>query len=263
MKRVLFFLLVIVTLFACQTRGLYCASENEMLYVKRKPSPTEGYYVFVDRFGQQRVPNPDTSRMNRGKDEFMEANEFSCGLALVRDLEGKWRYIDRKGKTVIDADYDWCWSFEEFYHSDLGFRGLARVNNGLVKPSVTGLGTHDGGKYGLINTKGEIVLPIEYDEIMNFDELDRSRWMILKDSLWGLIDDKAKMVVTPQYDYMKYYHGYATVSKNNTWGLINKRGKEVIPLVYDSIAYTSSGSYHVVKEGSSMLLNARGKVVNR
>lgn len=53
-------------------------SESEILYVKRRPNPTEANYVFADRFGQKRIPNPDTSRLNRGKDEFAEANEFSC-----------------------------------------------------------------------------------------------------------------------------------------------------------------------------------------
>lgn len=259
MKNAIILLFIMVTLFACQTRGRYCVSEDEILYVKRKPSPTEGYYVYTDRFGQQRIPNPDVLKP---EDQFMEAREFSCGLAAVRDLQGRWRYINRKGDTVIGPTYDWCWSFEEFYGANLGLRGLARVNNGLRVPPV-GIGWNEGGKYGLINTKGEIVLPVEYDEIMNFDQIDRSRWMIKKDSLWGLIDDKARVVVVPRYEDMKYYHGYATVSKNKKWGLINKRGKEVIPLENDSIAYISDGSYYVVKEGSSMFLNARGKAVNR
>lgn len=79
------------------------------------------------------------------------------------------------------------------------------MNNGIKRWG--GMGWNEGGKYGLIDTKGRVVLPVEYDEIINFDEEDRSRWMIKKDGVWGLIDDKAKIIITPQYDKLDYYRG--------------------------------------------------------
>lgn len=226
-----------------------------MLYVKAKPSPGSRNFVYVDRFGRQKLPDPDTST---SKDEFMEAHEFSCGLALVRGYDGKWRYINRKGETVIDASYDWCWSFEEFYHSDLGLKGLARVNKGLKTPPMTGTGWNDGGKYGLIDTKGKIILPVEYDEIINFDEADRRRWMIKKDSLWGMIDDKGKIIVSPYYDKLNYCGGYAYVEKRKQSGMLDRNGKVIIPLQYDSIFCVAKDTIRVFKNGTPVLMNAKG-----
>lgn len=93
---------------ACASSVSYSVSEDEMLYVKRKPSPERGNYVFTDRFGSQRIPDPDSPDR---KDIFLEAHEFSFGLALVKTKDGKWQYIDRKGNVVIAPDYNWviCW----------------------------------------------------------------------------------------------------------------------------------------------------------
>ncbi|WP_294627925.1 WG repeat-containing protein [uncultured Bacteroides sp.] len=185
----------------------------------------------------------------------MEAHEFSCGLALVRGYDKKWRYINRKGEVVIEAPYDKCWSFGEFYESALGFKGLARVNNGIEK--FGGMGWNEGGKYGLINTRGKVVLPVEYEEIINFDEQDRSRWMIKKDGMWGLI----KLLVSPQYDKLDYYRGYACVEKQHRMGMIDKNGKVVIPLEYDSITRVSDNIIRAYKQGVPILMDRRGKVV--
>lgn len=255
MKTVITFILLAV-LVSCQSRNKYCVSEEDMLYVKAKPSPSSNNFVYVNRFGSQRIPDPDKSKP---EDEFVEAHEFSCGLALVRGYDKKWRYINRKGETVIEAPYDKCWSFGEFYESDLGFKELARVNNGIKR--YGGMGWNEGGKYGLIDTKGRVVLPVEYDEIINFDEEDRSRWMIKKDSVWGLIDDKANIIVVPQYDKLNYLGGNAFVEKNNKTGMLDKNGKVIIPLQYDSIFRISKDTIQVFKKGVPMLMNGRGKQI--
>jgi hypothetical protein len=249
-------LILLVAVCSCQLEMKYCVCEEDILYVKPKPSSDSRNFVYVNRFGRQRIPNPDLSKPS---DEFMEAHEFSCGLALVRGYDKKWRYINSEGDTVIEAPYDKCWSFGEFYESDLGFKGLARVNNGIERWG--GMGWNEGGKYGLIDTKGRVVLPVEYDEIINFDEEDRSRWMVKKDSVWGLIDDKAKIIVPPQYDKLNYFRGYAYVEKNKQSGMLDKNGKVIISLKYDSIFRISKDSIQVFKSGTSILMNAKGKVI--
>ncbi|WP_286151036.1 WG repeat-containing protein [Bacteroides acidifaciens] len=256
MRTLLVISVALLMVISCQSSKEYCICEDDMLYVKAKPSPSSHNFVFTDRFGRQRIPNPDLSKPS---DEFMEAHEFSCGLALVRGYDKKWRYINRKGDTVIEAPYDKCWSFGEFYESDLGFNGLARVNNGIKRWG--GMGWNEGGKYGLIDTKGRVVLPVEYDEIINFDEEDRSRWMIKKDGVWGLIDDKAKIIITPQYDKLDYYRGYACVEKQHRAGMLDKNGKVIVPLRYDSIVRLAGDSVRAYRQGIAVLINKKGKVV--
>lgn len=255
------YLVGIALLLSCQSNDRkYAVTEDEMLYVKAKPSPDSRNFVFVDRFGQQRIPHPDFSKR---KDEFIEAHEFSYGLALVRGYDHKWRYINRKGETVIEASYDRCWSFGEFHYSGLGLKGLARVNNGATDDSFRGSGWNEGGKYGLIDIKGRVVLPVEYEEIVNFNEHDRRRWSIKKEGVWGLMDDKAKVLVPPQFDKLKFMDGVVYVRKGNYEGILDKDGKVNVPLQYDSIGHISSDSIYAFKDGKAILMTLKGKVLSR
>ncbi|MGI7157691.1 WG repeat-containing protein, partial [Campylobacter coli] len=63
------------------------------------------------------------------------------GLARV-GLNGKWGFIDKSGKFVIEPKFDSIWDFSE---------GLAKV--GL------------NGKYGLIDKSGKIVIEPKFDDI--------------------------------------------------------------------------------------------------
>ena len=102
--------------------------------------------------------NKDTGREiikyvnNRGEDvlekaKYRAAGSFSEGLAEV-SLDGKWGYIDKKGKEIIPPKYEITEPFSE---------GLAAV-------SV------NGREYGFINKLGTFVIPPN-----GFDSLNHSR----------------------------------------------------------------------------------------
>jgi hypothetical protein len=92
-----------------------------------------------------------------------------------------------------------------------------------------------GGKYGLIDRQGKVILDNEYDEILGFS------------------------------------HGRARVNKGGTvqyygrveggqWGYINKQGEEVIPLQYDKAWYFTEGLAAVQKDGQWMFIDTLGNV---
>ena len=60
--------------------------------------------------------------------------------------------------------------------------------------------SHSNNKWGIINTKGETIIPFEYSE-----ELSMSKGKIAakKDGKWGLLDTSGKTVLPFEYDYMK------------------------------------------------------------
>lgn len=90
--------------------------------------------------------------IDKGGNKVLEdviGTKFVHGLAAARDPEtGKSGYIDKTGKFVIAPQFELAYPFNE--------SGIAMVSNG------------ESGKYlgeilvGYINTKGEIVIPIEY-----------------------------------------------------------------------------------------------------
>lgn len=81
--------------------------------------------------------------------KYKEMFQFSCGLALVRNSLYQYAYINVHDKPVIPFGlYSWC--------DPLFVCGFARVvqNN----------------KWGIIDTLGNIIVPIEYDQICSINE---------------------------------------------------------------------------------------------
>ncbi|MGV3666760.1 MAG: WG repeat-containing protein [Leptospira bouyouniensis] len=84
---------------------------------------------------------------------------------LARFVEnGKMGFHNERCQKVIVANYDFVYPFE---------KGHAIVCNGCeLKPE----GEHKrivGGSYGLINKKGKLVVPVQYEAILSFDAKKR------------------------------------------------------------------------------------------
>ena len=81
---------------------------------------------------------------------YKEMYPFSCGLSMVRNQSYGYAYVNRYNEVVVPfGKYSWC---------DSGFVcGYARV----VKYSII----DEKDKWGIIDTKGNVVVPFEYDKI--------------------------------------------------------------------------------------------------
>ena len=127
-------------------------------------------------------------------------------------------------------------------------------------------------KYGVIDTRGNIKIYVEYDEIgidpSQFEKNDIKNGYILvnnlipvrKDKLWGLYNKNGKLVVNIEYDSFGYiassnkdamnllvipnYDVIVTCS-NKKYGLINSSGRVLIGTLTDDIYLTiESGENH-------------------
>ena len=85
-------------------------------------------------------------------------NEKNIGeVNVLMDDMHQWGVIDNNGNIIVPfGKYDWIDSFDQ---------GLARVNI-RISQEDNRYGTMK--KWGIINERGEEVLPLEYDEIWNF-----------------------------------------------------------------------------------------------
>ena len=95
------------------------------------------------------------------------ADSFRDELAIVRDVKtGKYGFINVKNEVVIPFLYDEVNIFGDHRLSNNGFNNLALVNIGMPEayhlPIV--------GEWGLINKKGEEVVPVKYKEICPVSE---------------------------------------------------------------------------------------------
>ncbi|XDD46197.1 WG repeat-containing protein [Leptospira sp. WS39.C2] len=88
---------------------------------------------------------------------------------LARYVEnGKMGFHNERCQKVIEAKFDFVYPFEN---------GYAIVCNGCESKKEEEHSRIVGGKYGIINKKGKIVIPIEYEAILNIDAKRRSAEM--------------------------------------------------------------------------------------
>lgn len=170
------------------------------------------------------------------------AKDFSEGMAAVMDIKTKkWGYINARGDTVIPFQYDDVSRFGYDRFGDLAFNGLAYVNIGISAENKNMLFTD--GKWGLINKKGEVVLPIKYGDILYASEGiaaiyegETIRENAMKDDnsmfpgKMGFINSAGEVIIPPQYDFSYgayFFNGVVEVKKDGKTFFINRKGEIV------------------------------------
>ena len=160
---------------------------------------------------------------------------FSAGLAPARQIK-KWGYLGQDGR----------WKIEPFFSDARPFReGVAAVQVGgkdaiinktsyfegivpaldLAPPQGDRMvPASAGGKWGLINTRGNYVLEPLMDEIL---EAKQGRIPFRKETAWGFLDLAGNVVVPAQYLAVEQFDGdWAVVKKfNGTKGYVNLLGQ--------------------------------------
>lgn len=159
------------------------------------------------------------------------------GLAPVREndkYDGLCGYADKDGNIIIKYQYENAGSFRY---------GFAAVKI--------------GEKWGFINTKGDVVIPPEYDTVSG---MTSDKYAIVKKGeKYGIIDETGTVAVNIQYDEIcthrmlyigwvsmhensEYFipqrmfsDGLVQVRQNDKWGFIDKSGNMIIEPQFDEV----------------------------
>ncbi len=133
--------------------------------------------------------------------KFSSGRDFSEGLAAVYN-NGKYGFINDRGDTVIDFQYDAVLNFSE---------GLASV---VINR-----------KFGFINTKGEAIIEPQFEWVGEFSEGLAS---VKRGKLYGFISKDGEISIEPQFDNVKSFNGgFASVQSEGKWRRINRNGEYV------------------------------------
>lgn len=87
----------------------------------------------------------------------------------------------------------------------------------------------DGKKFGIVDVKGNVVCPIEFDAI--------------------------------ESNYNEHYPGLALVRIGEKYGLVDTQGKTVVGVDYDEIGPMNGGTMEVVLDGESFYIDGQGNRV--
>lgn len=127
------------------------------------------------------------------------------------------------------------------------------------------LPVHKRGKWGIIDTYGNIIVPytLDYDFVSTYDGEYAS---ITKNGKKGCIDKKGNIVIPLIYDAlytgMFSRYGIAKVGNNEKFGLINTTGEIVLPIEYDDIGnHAEEGLIRIYKNGKYGMVNVLGNIV--
>jgi hypothetical protein len=162
---------------------------------------------------------------------------------------GKWIFIDKSGKAVMETPYTEVGSFHD---------GLAPVKS--------------NDKWGYIDKAGKIVVPPRFE---NADELRDGMGAVLLGHRWGFIGKSGEQVVEPRYPSrielmggqiimgVGFSNGLAWVGNGpGKWGVIDSSGQFVIPPQYGSYGSDFSDGLAAVKtQGKTCIIDKSGKVL--
>lgn len=212
---------------------------NKTFIVAIRPSLQQNnlLYGLVDINGKELLP---------AKYDYLDelGNHFRFGVGSNEDTkdykdpnakkEILYGLIDKTGKQIIPA---------QFY-------GLNLTNDKdvieVTKAYVDAQGNFLGDKKGLINVKGQELIPIaKYDPF---------------------IYDAARLVGIPKDDnrlkYPFYIEGLMNIALNGKWGAVNKNDKVVVSFEYDFISTFLDGYAVAKKDGVVMYIDKTGKKVD-
>lgn len=172
---------------------------------------------------------------------------ISQGLFTV-NYNGKWGYLDKTGRLVIDTIYDEAKTFsvdglarvkkgnEEFYIDKEG-NNVIPVDKTRSRFDCNRAFVEIDGNLCLIDKNKNIICEIEADEVFGFNKED-SLATIIRNGKALKIDTNGIKVLSTNYEEIgPFINGVAKTSKNNKYGVIRKDGKEIIPIEYDYLDF--------------------------
>lgn len=238
---------------------------NAIIPVKKINGRYEKINDNDEYIGEEKWEEEDKSKYALWKDDelitkftYDECGSENDGLIAVK-RNGKWGYVNEKGKIIIPLKYDASWDKyyvdnsdltgaqkeycyalwkDESLISDFTYDECGSENSGL-------LAVKKGGKWGYLDKTGKVIIPIKYDASWKeyFADLGQS--------------------IQKEYCYAAS-EGYVTLVKNNKWEMRTTDNKLVIlPGIFEKILPVYDGKCWVKKDGKWGVIQLNEAVMDK
>ena len=260
--------------------------ENESHFYKCKLASAKlnGKYGFIDQKGNSVIPI---------KFEKVRSNKVDSFVCAMQN--GKWAFFSCSGEKLTDFNFD---KITESYYDDHNYtyfeRGLCRVErNGKVAylnkdfKEVVNFGTYDvaepfrnylgivakNGKYGIIDTLGNVILPLKYDLIEHPTEYSNESdlFAVQKGEKIQLLDKTANPITDfdiKEFEWDSYkgkesYQRYFVLTNSaGKVGTVSDKGIKEIPFEYQEIKpFDGKSVTYAKKRGKYGLIEYNGKII--
>lgn len=176
-------------------------------------------------------------------------NNQTFARAFIVRKGDKYGLIDTVGRFISDCEFDniTIGNGHFLLRKDKLFGLYLFLYDKKVEPVYTRISELSSGKYivtgqenncGVIDSKGNIIIPLKYDYIEN---LLGKGFMVSKDGKVGIISSDGVQLIDMEYQHLKnfsYFSGFnrfIAAKKNDHWGVVDTNNKIIIPLQYDDI----------------------------
>jgi len=250
--------LLLLTLLLCCVISIPCfASSDDLILKKDFPYSVqefhEGYAVILKSVNgnyHYGLINSAGDIVIPPTDKYYFDGYVSDGMIRVKEgtlSDYKYGFMDTKGNLVVPCIYDEAAPF---------FEGLAAVGNEytyiLNDPNLPefmqgmeSVGMH----YGFIDKKGNLVIPLQYNYVSDYNN-----------ALLPSFSSLAEPLIKPHQGFSE---GLAVVGKDGKYGAIDKQGNIIIPLKYRDMKPFSDGLALVLDNGKYGFLDKNGNYVHK
>ncbi len=191
------------------------------------------------------------------------------GKYYIFDTLGQWKdNIEYDGVYLLQANFYLVWKEKMKWRLDR-FGNHIIEDFTIVREDEDGFIVKKDSLLGYIDTRNELILPFEYEDIIG-EHLGNI--FVKKNGKWGVVNHKNQQLVPCKYDYITYAwdddknkdgRNYIVV-QNDKFGKVTKTGEEIFPCLYDGITtwveYGPEGHYVMI--GDKMgLIDEAGKTL--
>ncbi|EAY28767.1 conserved hypothetical protein [Microscilla marina ATCC 23134] len=184
-------------------------------------------YDYINPYANGLMPvqrNKKTGYINaQGKEvivcQYESGGQFKQGHALVK-TQGKWGIINTKGEMVVDAIYDY-------------------INLDDLKSGTQYIQAQKNQKYGMINLQGSTTISFIHDSYIYKHNGSTPIFVVKINGKSGVIDYKENILIPIEYDNVVYYNGLYKLKKQGLWGWFDPIGNYQSALVYKKLKFLS------------------------
>ncbi|NMM48831.1 WG repeat-containing protein [Marinigracilibium pacificum] len=210
------------------------------------------FYIFSEKYGRFLL-NSKSEQYKKLNKEIKEFGGFRDGFFSV-NIGGQWGYIDEEERLRISNRYDTVglfsqnmapvrilnrWGFINLLEKIViqpAYETVIPVNNHIMVKRL--------GKWGLIDRKGNEIIPCEYDEISELPNKDH--YQVKRGSLYGIINSEGNQLLFPKFQkIIALDNNSYKVMKRNKWGIYDEDGMNIIPDLYDELYYDKQNGQYV------------------
>ncbi len=209
--------------------------------------------------------------------QFEEAYDFENGIAVVLKENG-FGLIDRIGNELIEAQYEQLittpypivfallneeWFVldkygQSLFHTPFDAIGLYSCGRAIVIRN---------GKYGYINEKGQLEIPLVFDaktETITLSAFENDVAIVQQKNKKGVIDVYGQKLYPCMFDDVLAYDTLLMpVKKGNKWGYVDRNNKIKIDYKFDYAFRFQNNSAWIKMNNQFYLINTQGKTISK